>query len=210
VGDNMSTISAGNTTTTSIVVTGDTTGNLVFKTQNGANTVTVPNTTGTIFIHVNANAYCDIQSSCRDVAMSRISALPIELLYLEGNKKSDYNLINWATATEHNTSHFIVEKSEDGYEWNSIGEVQASQNSTQEIKYNLIDQNVKQLYNYYRLKQYDIDGMNQTYGPIQINNTDKVITVIKRINLAGQEVNENTTGVVIEIYSDGSIKRTIK
>ncbi len=169
-----------------------------------------PNATGTIFIHVNTNAYCDIQSSCRDVAMSRISALPIELLYLEGNKESNYNLIRWATATEHNTSHFIVEKSEDGHEWNSIGEVQASQNSTQEIKYNLIDQNVKQLYNYYRLKQYDIDGMNQTYGPIQINNTDKVITVIKRINLAGQEVNENTTGVVIEIYSDGSIKRTIK
>jgi hypothetical protein len=52
--------------------------------------------------------------------------------------------------------------------------------------------------------------MNQTYGPIQINNTDKVITVVKRINLAGQEVNENITGVVIEIYSDGSIKRTIK
>jgi len=166
--------------------------------------------TGTIFIHVNTNSYCATQSTCRDVRVSRISALPIELLYLEGDKESDYNLIRWATATEHNTSHFIVEKSEDGYEWKSIGEVQASQNSTQEIKYSLIDQNVRPSYNYYRLKQYDIDGMNQTYGPIQINNTDKIITVIKRINLAGQEVNENTTGVVIEIYSDGSIKRTIK
>jgi len=89
-------------------------------------------------------------------------------------------------------------------------EIEASQNSTQEIKYSLIDQNVKPLYNYYRLKQYDIDGMNQTYGPIQINNTHKIISLVKRINLAGQEVNENTTGVVIEIYSNGSIKRTIK
>ena len=169
-----------------------------------------PNTTGTIFIHVNTNAYCDIQSSCRDVAMSRISALPIELLYLEGNKESDYNLISWATATEHNTSHFIVEKSEDGYEWISIGQTQANQNSTQKILYNLIDENVKPLFNYYRLKQYDIDGMNQTYGPIQINNTEKTISVIRRINLAGQEVNEGSTGVIIEIYDDGSIKKTIK
>ena len=46
----MSIISAGNTTTTAIVVTGDTTGNLVFQTQAGANTITVPNQTGTIVV----------------------------------------------------------------------------------------------------------------------------------------------------------------
>lgn len=169
-----------------------------------------PNITGALFIHVNTNDYCAVQSSCRDIAVSRISALPVELLYLEGDKENDYNLIRWATATEHNTSHFVVEKSEDGYEWNSIGQVTASQNSNQEIKYNLIDQNVKATYNYYRLKQYDIDGINQTYGPIQINNNGKISNVIRRINLAGQEVNENTTGVVIEIYDDGSIKKIIK
>lgn len=169
-----------------------------------------PNITGTIFIHVNTNSYCAVQSTCRDVAVSRISALPIELLYLEGDKESDYNLIRWATATEHNTSHFIVEKSEDGYEWISIGQVIASQNSTQEIKYDIIDQSVKPIFNYYRLKQYDIDGVYQTYGPIQINNTGKVVNILKRINLAGQDVNEDATGVVIEIYDDGSIKRIIK
>lgn len=169
-----------------------------------------PSMTGSVFIHVNTNAYCDVQSTCRNISVSRISALPVELLYLEGDKENDYNLIRWATATEHNTSHFVVEKSEDGFEWKSIGQVDASQNSTQEIKYNLIDQYIKPLYNYYRLKQYDIDGIFQTYGPIQIDNTGKISKVIKRINLAGQEVNENATGVIIEIYDDGSIKRTIK
>ena len=44
----MSTISAGNTTTTAFKVTADTTGNLAFQTQGGANTITVPNTTGTL------------------------------------------------------------------------------------------------------------------------------------------------------------------
>lgn len=43
----MSTISAGNTITTAITVTGDTSGNLIFQTQAGTNTITVPNTTGT-------------------------------------------------------------------------------------------------------------------------------------------------------------------
>jgi hypothetical protein len=46
----MSTISAGNTTTTSLIVTGDTTGNLAFQTQGGTNTLTVPNVTGTVVV----------------------------------------------------------------------------------------------------------------------------------------------------------------
>ena len=168
-----------------------------------------PNITGTIFIHVNTNAYCAVQSTCRDVAVSRISALPIELLYLEGDKESDYNLIRWSTATEHNTSHFVVEKSEDGYEWNLLGQVTASQNSTQEVKYDLIDQNVKPIFNYYRLKQYDIDGMNQTYGPIKIDNRQKEKKILYYINTLGQMVTSNTKGLIFEVYEDGTMKKII-
>jgi hypothetical protein len=47
----MSTISAGNTVSTAITITGDTTGNLVFQTQAGTNTVTVPNGTGTMVVN---------------------------------------------------------------------------------------------------------------------------------------------------------------
>jgi hypothetical protein len=41
-------ISAGTTTGTALNVTPDTSGNLAFQTQAGANTITVPNTTGTL------------------------------------------------------------------------------------------------------------------------------------------------------------------
>jgi hypothetical protein len=41
-------ISAGTTSGTAIAVSGDTTGNLAFTTQAGANTITVPNVTGTL------------------------------------------------------------------------------------------------------------------------------------------------------------------
>jgi hypothetical protein len=43
-----STISAGTTSGTALNLTGDTTGNLAFTTQAGANTISVPNTTGTL------------------------------------------------------------------------------------------------------------------------------------------------------------------
>jgi hypothetical protein len=44
-------ISAGTTSGTAIAVSGDTTGNLAFTTQAGANTITVPNVTGTMMVN---------------------------------------------------------------------------------------------------------------------------------------------------------------
>ena len=137
-------------------------------------------------------------------------ALPIELLYFDGKKINESNLIYWATASEHNTTYFVVEKSEDGFEWKEIGSLAAAGNSTQELHYDLTDNKVKPIYNYYRLTQYDVDGSFETFNPIFINNKTTSKTLLKRTNLLGQEVNENATGVIIEIYNDGSIKRTIK
>lgn len=169
-----------------------------------------PAATGTIYIHVNTNSYCATQSTCRDIRVSRISALPVELLYFDGNPINNTNYLYWATATEHNTNHFIVEKSEDGYVWKSIGQIPSAINSTQELHYDLIDANISPIFNYYRLQQVDIDGTYKTYGPIVINNIVKIKKIVKRINLAGQEVNENATGIIIEIYDDGDIIKTIR
>ena len=137
-------------------------------------------------------------------------ALPIELLYFDGKKINESNFIYWATASEHNTTYFVVEKSEDGFEWKEIGSLAAAGNSTQELHYDLTDNKVKPIYNYYRLTQYDVDGSFETFNPIFINNKTTSKTLLKRTNLLGQEINENATGVIIEIYDDGSIKRTIK
>ena len=169
-----------------------------------------PTITGTLYIHVNTNAYCGTQNSCRNISVSRVSALPVELLYFDGKEINNTNYIYWATATEHNSSHFVIEKSEDGYEWTQVGQLPAAINSTQELNYNYTDTYVNAGFNYYKLIQYDIDGANKTYGPIVINNSSTIKNVIKRINLAGQEVNENATGIIIEIYEDGSITKTIK
>ena len=115
-----------------------------------------------------------------------------------------------SVASEYNTSHFVIEKSDDGEKWSGIGQVQSAGNSTQKLDYSLEDVDVSQVINYYRLHQYDIDGVDDIFGPIAINNRDRINIIAKRINLAGQEVNENATGIIIEIYEDGSIKRIIK
>jgi hypothetical protein len=70
----MSTISAGNTTTTAITVTGDTTGNLVFQTQAGTNTITVPNITGTMLTNKTAGTVLQVVQIVKSDTFSTNSA----------------------------------------------------------------------------------------------------------------------------------------
>ena len=137
-------------------------------------------------------------------------ALPIELLYFVGKKLDKHNLIYWVTSSEHNTTHFVIDKSENGITWRELTIIAAAGNSTHELYYETIDSDVKPIYNYYRLTQYDIDGAFEIFDPIAINNKSEIKIIAKRTNLLGQDINENTTGIIIEIYEDGTISKTIK
>lgn len=159
-------------------------------------------------VRVTVSNSCGFEQRILSIAVN--GALPVELMFFEGKKLINSNMLYWSTASEHNSSHFIVEKSEDGYSWRSIGQIPTSINSTQQLDYSILDNNILPSINYYRLHQYDVDGNNEIFGPIMIDNRGTTKTIVKTINLAGQEVGENATGMVIEIYEDKSIKRIIK
>ena len=55
-----------------------------------------------------------------------------------------------------------------------------------------------------------VDGKFKEYGPIGINNTLKPSKLLKIINLMGQEIGLDYKGVVIEVYEDGTIIRTLR
>lgn len=173
-------------------------------------THTWPQTTtdGAIRVKVISPFNCNEQTIVYPIITN--GALPVELLYFEGTKFSKSNYLEWATATEHNSSHFIVEKSEDGYVWKEIGQQWAAINSTQEIHYELIDNNVYPVINYYRLKQFDIDGENKEYGPIAIDNTKDIKPIDRYINILGQTINPDSPGMIIIVYQDGTTERIIK
>lgn len=89
--------------------------------------------------------------------------LPIELLSYSAKLVSNDVIINWETASEINNSHFILEKSYDGYNFFEIDNVKGAGNSINVIKYSSIDKDITQTYNYYRLKQVDFDGTTTTF-----------------------------------------------
>ncbi len=95
--------------------------------------------------------------------------LPVELLSFSGECQDGASLLKWSTASEYNSSYFDIEKSDNGFDWEIIHSEDAAGISTSLVEYEFVD--VNKFYNttYYRLNQFDIDGLNQYYGPIEVS-----------------------------------------
>jgi hypothetical protein len=93
--------------------------------------------------------------------------LSVELLNFSTLCEENKQLIQWQTASEFNSAYFILEKSRDGIIWLNIKSVEAAGNSTQIVNYAFQDAitNAEEI-NYYRLKQVDLNGEYQFFGPI--------------------------------------------
>lgn len=102
--------------------------------------------------------------------------LPVELSSFNTICNDESMLINWVTQSEYNSSHFELMKSRDGYTWELIHNESAAGYSTSEITYSYLDESFQDCY--YKLVQYDIDGKNETFGPIHsgCNSQDSYIT----------------------------------
>ncbi|MCU0395839.1 MAG: T9SS type A sorting domain-containing protein, partial [Chitinophagaceae bacterium] len=86
------------------------------------------------------------------------NTLPVTGMQLAGYGKPDGNLMEWHTLTENNSSHFEVERSDNGTQFYPIGKISASGNSQQRIRYAYTDKQWKLPTHFYRLKQVDRDG----------------------------------------------------
>ena len=112
-------------------------------------------------------------------AGSVCSALPITISSYTAALQSDNTVaIKWATATEENNNHFLVEKSSDGVVFTKLATV-ASNNIYSGSSYEVIDANPVDGVNYYRLTQVDNDGKYEVFGikAVTLNKADKCITI---------------------------------
>ena len=106
------------------------------------------------------------------------SALPVELVSFSAACADDNVTVKWATASEHNTLNFTIQRSEEGTTWNDIQTISAAGNSTTTIDYSIEDRSSIEGTKYYRLIQTDQDGAQKIYGPIQTNCTSEEIGFI--------------------------------
>lgn len=100
---------------------------------------------------------------------SESSLLPVELTDFHVYCERDGVHIYWETATETNSSHFIIEKSYNGVQWTVYTEIQAAGNSSVANRYELTDVDYQfTSTTYYRLKQVDFNGNYRYYTPLSI------------------------------------------
>ena len=91
-------------------------------------------------------------------------ALPVDLFSFDVNALNTHDaMVEWATASELNNSHFEVQRSFDGYNFTTIAEVKGNGTSHAFINYNYADKTIPTHQNivYYRLNQVDYNGESE-------------------------------------------------
>jgi hypothetical protein len=83
--------------------------------------------------------------------------LPATFAYFTAAKQNSQSLLRWQTAQEQNSAEFIIERSDDGERYSSIGQVAAAGNSGSARNYIFTGKTPATGKNYYRLKQTDLD-----------------------------------------------------
>ncbi|MDA9555813.1 hypothetical protein N9R54_06240, partial [Pelobium sp.] len=91
--------------------------------------------------------------------------LPIELVSFTAEKENNGVKLNWITASETNNDYFTIEKSKDGINFMLLtSEKSKKSNSKIRQNYDFTDLNPSKGVNYYRLKQFDLDGKSKEIG----------------------------------------------
>ncbi len=113
--------------------------------------------------------------------------LPVELNYFNAQCDDDNVNISWVTQSEHNSSHFELQKSRDGFTWEKLESVSAAGNSNAEILYSYIDSEAHDCY--YKLLQYDMDGRTEVFGPIPSSCSNQNSFIITHPNPSSHSFN---------------------
>ncbi len=127
-----------------------------------------------------------------------IGVLPIELLQFEGIAVGSQNVLNWSTATEHNSARFDVLRSEDGEQFRVIGSMPAAGESTAQMDYTFMDIFPPRGTGYYQLRMIDQDGSDELSEVIAITRANGALLIFP--NPAQSELQ-----VVLDLAQPGSI-----
>ena len=100
------------------------------------------------------------------------TSLPIELVSFEAEVNENVIVLKWVTATEINNDYFTVEKSTNIKNWEEVLSTSGAGNSNIILEYSETDDKPIKGISYYRLKQYDYNGLFTYYNIIPVEYRD--------------------------------------
>ena len=97
------------------------------------------------------------------------NSLPVELKDFSARYMGDEVRVRWSTLTELNNDYFTIEHSLDGIHFTEIGRVQGYGTTNEPQQYEFFDTRYSAGINYYRLRQTDFDGTEETFRPVYVD-----------------------------------------
>lgn len=136
------------------------------------------------------NTTCASDSNCPDVSADDCSGggicsegcptnctLPVELIAFDAFFKNDEVGLSWTTASQLNFSHFDVQRSGNGRDWETVVSIAGEGTTSESNSYTYSDNASWVGKNYYRLSMVDLDGTIE-FSPVKMVISSAVAAII--------------------------------
>lgn len=164
---------------------------------------------GTIVVSGKANRADEIITYTIGIPCgSCLTILPVELAEFKAAMEEKQVKLDWMTFTETNNAFFTIEKSMDGIEWEVLYIMAGQGNSNQSHNYTIFDSTPFEGTSFYKLSQTDFNGETKELGikSVKFSNAK----VISEYTLLGQEADEYSKGIIIQVLDDNTIRKIFR
>ena len=97
------------------------------------------------------------------------NVLPVKLISFTGEKATSGVQLNWATASEKDNAYFDVLRASNTGDFKSVAQVSSKGQANGVSNYQWIDRQPLHGENYYKIKQVDLNGDSEEFGPVLVN-----------------------------------------
>ncbi|MBM3415252.1 MAG: T9SS type A sorting domain-containing protein [Bacteroidetes bacterium] len=162
-------------------------------TLNGGSTVWIANNTGLANVRIDQLVLRTSDNVVGAATHGRgiftatlLTPVPVELVEFTGLQRTSEILLKWTTASEFNSSHFELEKSENGVDYSRIASIPAAGISNDLRYYSYPDKAIKAERNYYRLRSVDLKGREDLSNVVLV----KMQGISQKVYILGNPFNQ--------------------
>jgi hypothetical protein len=139
--------------------------------SHGQGSFTGSSTAGTVTSAIAVSSFSPFALGSTELS----NPLPITLLDFNAIVDTSQVVLHWRTASEINSSYFAVQRSATGDEFETIGQLTATQFSQSVVHYTYVDERPLAGKSYYRLKMIDLDDTTEFSKIIIVNFDEKLL-----------------------------------
>ncbi len=168
---------------------------------------------GTYYVQINSYSAAEFANYTLSITTTQGAVLPVTFINFDGSLLNNQALLKWSTATQLNNKGFEVERSTDGTIFIPVGFVPGNGTTSLVNNYSFTDNKIVSGFNFYRLKQIDLDGKFNYSSTIRLDFKNFAWAVF------GNPVTNNswiqlqiskTSNVAIQIFTaEGRLIKTI-